>query len=198
MAKLSRLKLRKDENERQIHCLIVEDYKTGDITKHYDYKQFNKIIQDTDPMFLTKVYTATPQEKTELFKSLKNDMIVNDGNVEVNITESDIILNLFLKFTDIEIDINDRNLIDDVITNPNDLYIAIKLELDKILMSSFESFVSTYKTLQSNPQAQELLLNKINIDMQQDEEKERQRLIKELKEEMNRRLKELGVEDDEF
>ena len=125
-------------------------------------------------------------------------MIVNDGNVEVNITESDIILNLFLKFTDIEIDIHDRNLIDDIIANPNDLYIAIKLELDKILMSSFESFVSTYKTLQSNPQAQELLLSKINIDMQQDEEKERQRLIKELKEEMNRRLKELGIEDDEF
>lgn len=198
MAKLSRLKLRKDENERQIHCLIVEDYNTGNIIKYYNHEQFSQIINDTDPMFLTKVYTATPQEKTELFESLKKDMIVNDGNVEVNITESDIILNLFLKFTDIEIDINDRDLIDDVVANPNDLYIAIKLELDKILMSSFEHFVSTYKTLQSNPQAQELLLNKINMDMQQNEEKERQRLIKELKEEMNRKLKELGVEDDEF
>ena len=197
MASLKSLKMRNDEKERQIKCLIVEDYKTGDIVKYYDPKEFKNIVEQTDEMFLTKVYTPTQEEKDHLFKSLQEEIIVSDGMVEVKITEADIVMGLFKKFTDLEIDLNDKELIEEVMKNPSELFVAIKIEMDKILMSSLESYLSTYKTLKANPQAQELLEKSVELKLMTEEERLRKQKIEELKKQADEtlaKLKELGVE----
>lgn len=197
MASLKSLKMRNDEEQRQIKCLIVEDYKTGDIIKYYNPNEFKNIIEKTEEMFLTKVYSPTQEEKDQLFKSLQEDIAVNDGVVEVKITEADIVMGLFKKFTDLEIDLGDKEMIDEVMKNPSELFVAIKIEMDKILMSSLESYLSTYKTLKSNPQAQELLEKGAELELMSEEERLRKQKVDELKkqaEEAIAKLKELGVE----
>lgn len=188
MAKLESLKMRKDDGERQIKCLIVEDFKTGDVVKYYNSNDFDLIIKETDGMFLTKVYSPTQQEKEELIKSLKDDITVEDGYVSAEITEARTVIGLFKKFTDLEIDLANNDLIEEVVANPNELFIAIKLEMDKILMSTFESYISTYKTLKSNPNAQEALVKSVEIESNIAKENEKQKAdeqrIKELKEEL--------------
>lgn len=191
MAKLQSLKLRKDDGERQIKCLIVEDYKTGDIVKYYDSDDFKDIIKDTDSMFLTKVYSPTQKEKEDLFKLVEGDIEVEDGYVSAEITEPDVVIGMFKRFTDLEIDLNDKELIEDVMSSPNDLFVAIKLEVDKILMSTFESYMSTYKTLQSNPQAQEMLSKTITLN---EDAKKEDEIKKQKAEELKAQLRDLGVE----
>lgn len=191
MAKLQSLKLRKDDGERQIKCLIIEDYMTGDIIKHYDSDDFKDIIEDTDSMFLTKVYSPTQEEKEDLFKLVQDDIEVKDGYVSAEITESEVVIGMFKKFTDLEIDLNDKELIEDVMSNPNDLFVNIKLEMDKILMSTFESYMSTYKTLQSNPQTQEMLSKTVTLN---EDAKKEDEIKKKKAEELKAQLRDLGVE----
>lgn len=177
--------MRKDEGERQIKCLIVEDIATGDVAKYFNPSDFKRIIENTDKKFLTKVYSATVEDKQKLLEKIKDNIVVGEQSVDVNITEEDMIMQLFMMFTDLEIDLEDKELIHEVVKNPNDVFLAIKIEIDKILMSIFENFIATQRTLQSNPHATELFAN----DVVNEEEIKKQEEIAELQ----ARLRELGV-----
>lgn len=185
MAKLHSLKMRKDDGERQIKCLIVEDVTTGDVAKHFNHADFKKIINNTDKKFLTRVYSPTVEDKQNLLEKIKDSIVVEEQSVNVNITEEDMIMQLFVMFTDLEIDLEDKELIREVVKNPNDVFIAIKIEIDKILMAIFETFIATQRTLQSNPHATELFAS----DVVNEEEVKKQKEI----EELQARLRELGV-----
>lgn len=186
MASLKSLKLRNDENNRQIKCLLVEDYTTGDLIKYYDPRDFSKIIESTDKMFLTKVYT--PQDKDGVLDLIDKGVRDSENGVQLEVTEEDMLINMMLKFTDLEIDINDKETIKEVLENPNELFFAIKIEMEKILMSNLESFVSMYKTIQSNPQVSNILSQNVKTKEISAEEKKKLQEIEELK----ARLKELG------
>lgn len=185
MAKLHSLKMRKDEGERQIKCLIVEDVTTGDVAKYFNPTDFKKIIENTDKELLTKVYSPSVEDKQKLLEKIKDNITVGEQSVDVDITEEDMIAQLFLMFTDLEIDLKDKELIHEVVKNPNDVFIAIKIEIDKILMSVFENFIATQRTLQSNPHATELFVK----DIVDEDELKKQAEI----EELQARLRELGV-----
>lgn len=186
MAKLQSLKLRKDEGERQIKCLIVESI-TGDVIKYFNPDEFGSIIETTDKDHLTKVYSATLEDKEKMLETLKDSVTVEEGAISVNVTEADMVMGLFSMFTDLEIDLNDKELINEVMANPNDMFVAIKIEIDKILMSVFETFIATQKILQSNPNATQLIAKDVVEDVEAKAQKEAE--IKELQ----ARLKELGV-----
>lgn len=185
MAKLQALKMRKDEGERQIKCLIVEDVTTGDVAKYFNPTDFKKIIENTDKELLTKVYSPSVEDKQKLLEKIKDNITVGEQSVDVNITEEDMIAQLFSMFTDLEIDLKDKELIHEVVKNPNDVFIAIKIEIDKILMSVFENFIATQRTLQSNPHATELFVK----DIVDEDELKKQAEI----EELQARLRELGI-----
>ena len=98
-------------------------------------------------------------------------------------------MQLFVMFTDLEIDLEDKELINEVVANPNDVFVAIKIEIDKILMSIFETFIATQRTLQSNPHATEMIAKDIADDMEAKAKAEKEAEIAKLK----ARLQELGV-----
>lgn len=185
MAKLHSLKMRQDEGQRQIKCLIVEDIVTGDVAKHFNPEDFKNIIKNTNKEHLTKVYSPTVEDKQKMLEKIKDNITVGEQELNVNITEEDMIMQLFAMFTDLEIDLEDKELIREVVANPNDVFLAIKIEIDKILMSIFENFIATQRTLQSNPHATELFANEI---VSEDEAKKQAEI-----EELQARLRELGV-----
>ena len=98
-----------------------------------------------------------------------------------------MIVKLFTMFTDLEIDLEDKESIEEVIANPNEMYLAIKIEIDKILMSTFESFIATHQVLLSNPQTTEMISKNV---INNEEDKLKKARIQELK----AQLAELGVE----
>lgn len=185
MAKLHSLKMRKDEGERQIKCLIVEDVLTGDVVKYFNPSEFSTVLQMTEKDNLTKVYSPTVEDKQRMLETIKDNIVVDNESVSVDITEEDMIMQLFAMFTDLEIDLTDKELINEVVANPNDVFIAIKIEIDKILMSIFETFIATQRTLQSNPHATEMIIK----DMSNEKDVEKEAEIAKLQ----ARLKELGV-----
>lgn len=187
MAKLQSLKMRKDEGERQIKCLIVEDVLTGDVVKYFNPSEFSTIMQATKKDNLTKVYSPTVEDKQKMLETIKDNIVVDNESISVDITEEDMIMQLFTMFTDLEIDLTDKELIHDVVANPNDVFIAIKIEIDKILMSIFETFIATQRTLQSNPHATEMIVKDVASDNEAEAKKQAE--IAELK----ARLKVLGV-----
>lgn len=187
MAKLKSLKMRKDDGERQIKCLIVEDVATGDVIKCFNPSEFPTIIANTDKNYLTKVYSATVEDKQKMLETIKDNIVVEEDSVNVNLTEEDLIMQLFVMFTDLEIDLKDKKLIKEVVANPNDVFVAVKIEIDKILMSVVETFIATQRTLQSNPHATEMIVK--DIVSEDDEKAKKEAEIAELQ----ARLKELGV-----
>lgn len=187
MAKLQSLKMRKDEGERQIKCLVVEDMTTGDVTKYFNPSEFKNIMEVTNKEHLTKVYSASVEDKQNLLETIKDNIVVANDSVSVNITEEDMIMQLFAMFTDLEIDLKDKDLIKEVVANPNDVFIAIKIEIDKILMSVFESFIATQRTLQSNPHATEMMTK--DVVAKDEEQAKKEAKIAELQ----AQLAELGV-----
>ena len=189
MEKLESLKMRKDDAGRQIKCLIVEDASTGDVVKYFNSSDFDAVITTTGKDYLTKVYSATLEEKQKMLETLKDNIVVEDGAIRVNLTEADMIMQLFVMFTDLEIDLEDKELINEVVANPNDVFVAIKIEIDKILMSIFETFIATQRTLQSNPHATEMIAKDIADDMEAKAKAEKEAEIAKLK----ARLQELGV-----
>lgn len=177
--------MRKDEGERQIKCLIVEDVLTGDVVKYFNPSEFSTVLQMTEKDNLTKVYSPTVEDKQKMLETIKDNIVVDNESVSVDITEEDMIMQLFAMFTDLEIDLTDKELINEVVANPNDVFIAIKIEIDKILMSIFETFIATQRTLQSNPHATEMIIK----DMSNEKDVEKEAEIAKLQ----ARLKELGV-----
>lgn len=192
MAKLSLLKSKRDENERVIKCLVVEDYKNGHVYKKYNYHEFDEIINKTDKMFLTKIYAPAPQEREDVFKLIQKNTV--DGKVEIS--DSDMLTVMFSKFTDLEIDLDD-NGIEDVLANPSEFLMQIKSEMDKLLISCIESYVEMHDTLASSPRTTEMLnehIEKKQEVVNEDElKREQEKLAKEEKrKELERQLAELG------
>ncbi len=180
--------MRNDYNGKAIKCLIVEDFNTGELVKQYDPTMFEKVIKETDPMFLTKVFVPTNDEKTNIYDLLSRSIVERENQDVVEVSERDMLIEMFLRFTDLDFDVNDEELIKDVLANPNELFVAIKSEMDKILMGILENYVTTVKTLQSNPQTATLLSQQINekAELVQSELKKKelrkQELLKELEE----------------
>ena len=119
---------------------------------------------------------------------VEDSISVVDGKAKSEISDVDIVFNLFSKLTDLEIDFENTELMNEIIKNPNELFVAIKLEMDKVLMKVFETYISTYKTLKSNPQSTDLLSKQINQKIALEEKQKNKEKIEELK----RQLKELG------
>ena len=188
MAKLESLKMRKDDGERQIKCLIIEN-ESGDVVKHFNPSEFQLLINTVDKDRLVKVYSPTVKEKETMLEKIKDGIIVEDGAVNVNITEADLIMQLFTMFTDLEIDLRNKELINSVVANPNELFIAIKIEVDKILMSVFESFIATQQTLQANPHTTEMIAKDVVENMEAKAQAEKEAKSAELK----AQLADLGV-----
>lgn len=190
MKKLGQMSKRIDEIKtgKTIRCLVVEDYKTGNIKKIRDHKMFKDVIENTDEMFLTKVYQPTEQEKIELIKYIQGNAIESNGQKHFKAKDEEVYMWL-LRFTDIEPSENEEENIE-AINNPNELLIQVTQELSSIMMQVISQYQDVRRAYDSLP---EEFVEALNEAYEQEEEKKAEEEI-EMENEMKQlqeRLKEL-------
>ena len=148
--KLADLMLKNDDNGRQIRCLVVEDYVTGGISKVRDRSQFESLIQTTDEMFLTKIYEPDMAERDRFMKLIQSSV---NADLQAQLSEADVLFEL-LRLTDLDLDPADleadKALMDEILKRPNALFLAIKAELEVVLIevvASFHDVANAYRAM---------------------------------------------------
>ena len=148
--KLADLMLKNDDNGRQIRCLVVEDYVTGGISKVRDRSQFESLIQTTDEMLLTKVYEPDMADRDRLMKLIQSS---TDADLQAQLSEADVLFEL-LRLTDLELDPTElesnKALMNEILKRPNALFLAIKAELEVVLIevvASFHDVANAYRAM---------------------------------------------------
>lgn len=184
MKKLGQMSKRIDDVKtgKTIRCLFIEDYKTTQIKKVRDPKLFKEIIENTDEMFLTKVYQPTSEDKVELIKYIQKHSIDENGKKRFKQTNEEVYMWL-LRFTDIE---PSENYEDNVyaIQNPNELLIQISQELNTIMMEVTANYQEIKRTYDNLPDfvIESLIENEKKLDNKSEEQLQAEKELEELRE----------------
>ena len=190
--------LRNDVDGKQLRCLIVEDYKTGSVSKIRDRHQFEEVLATTDEMFLTKIYEPTTKEREDLLKILQ--VHHRDGEETVDVPE-EVVLFTMLKFTDLELDSTDfednQALLSEVLLNPNPLFMSIKNELDLMFIESLAMFVEVQDAYRHMPEEWLDLSNKLQevkseIKSQERKIKSKSKKVDQLKKALDDEIESMG------
>lgn len=186
--KLQDLMLKNDDNGKQLRCLIVEDYKTGSVRKIRDRDKFESILKEVDEMFITKIYEPTAEQRNELLNTLQAH---KDEAGEVVEVPENVVLFTMLQFTDLELDSSvfeeNEELLEQVLSNPNPLFMAIKNELDLMFIESIAMLIDITDSYRQLPDEWLDLSNqlgevKTKIKQQEKKKKKYKKEIKSLKE----------------
>lgn len=184
MKKLGQMSKRIDDVKtgKTIRCLFIEDYKTTQIKKVRDPKLFKEIIENTDEMFLTKVYQPTSEDKVELIKYIQKHSIDENGKKRFKQTNEEVYMWL-LRFTDIE---PSENYEDNVyaIQNPNELLIQISQELNTIMMEVTANYQEIKRTYDNLPDfvIESLIESEKELDDKSEEQLQAEKELEELRE----------------
>ena len=144
--KLSNLK------RKNLRCLIVEDFETGEVYKFIKEDEINKAIGKYTESEITKVYNPTP-EQIKMINALM-DRDIENGKATSNLNSVDMLLNVIPMLTDIEIDLDieeDKDVISEIIANPNELLNEVLLEINKILVGINLDWINGLKLLNKLP-----------------------------------------------
>lgn len=177
------------ESGRTIRCLIVEDYKTTNIKKIRDPKLFKQIIEETDEMFLTKVFQPTEKDKVDLIKYIQDNSIEENGSRRFVAKDEEVYMWL-LRFTDIEpSDDEEENI--NAINNPSELLVQVSQELNAIMIQVISNYQDIKRTYDSLPDE---MVESLNETQKQEELKmeEKGKAEKELLE-LREKMKELEM-----
>lgn len=177
--KLHDLMLKNDDNGRQIRCLVVEDYRTGSISKIRDRERFESILKETDEMFLTKIYEPTAEQRSAFLDLTQGSLKQNNKKQVVSeVDELDVLLCL-LELTDLDYSTEEteenKALLTEIAKRPNALFLTIKNELEIIfleIMSNFYDMASAYYSMPD-----EMLHLSTDIIMEQERVTEQNKLI---------------------
>lgn len=145
--KLNDLLLKKDTNGRQIRCVVVEDEVTGITTRVRGQENIELALETASEEFVTKVYEPTFNERMELLELIKNSITLDEaGEPSIEISEEKVFLTM-LEHTDIKVDKRknktNEKIMQQLLANPSAVFIAIKQELESILLE----IVSLYYTM---------------------------------------------------
>lgn len=171
--------LKNDDNGRQIRCLVVEDYRTGSISKIRDRERFESILKETDEMFLTKIYEPTAEQRSAFLDLTQGSLKQNNKKQVVSeVDELDVLLCL-LELTDLDYSTEEteenKALLTEIAKRPNALFLTIKNELEIIfleIMSNFYDMASAYYSMPD-----EMLHLSTDIIMEQERVTEQNKLI---------------------
>lgn len=175
------------ESGRTIRCLVVEDYKTTNIKKIRDPKLFKQTIEETDEMFLTKVYQPTEKDKVDLINYIQNNSVEENESKRFVAKDEEVYMWL-LRFTDIEpSDDEEENI--NAINNPSELLIQVSQELNAIMMQIISNYQDIKRTYDSLPAD---MIEVLNENQKQEESKteEKEQAEKELLE-LREKMKQL-------
>lgn len=186
--------LKNDDNGKQLRCLLVEDYQTGAIKKVREREAFESTLKETDEMFITKVYEPTQAQREELLTLIQENVGIEQEESVVTLSEVKTLF-LMLKFTDIELDSEElednHELLEAVISNPNPLFVAIRNELELIIIETVAMLYDAAKVYRTMPDdllnaSNELMVAKANLDKKKKDLKKKQKKVTNLQTEIKK------------
>lgn len=191
MAKhLSALKLRNDHNGRQVRCLIQEEQ--GHLIKIKELSAIQEIVNDSSFDGIV-VYEPTQSERQQLFETLRKNTVLENGELIASLEETDLFL-LLMNYTTVELPTDlaeKRQLMEEVLAEPNPLFLLLKNELDILvieLMAAFHELSKSYEQLPEELLEASNQIVELQAGLKEKEQEKRAKLaqIEQLKAEIER------------
>lgn len=142
----------KDYKRKEIRCLVIEDFETGDILKINKKDEIEKSLLNYSENEITKIYNPSQKQLEEINSIIERN---TDGEkVYSKIDGIDMLIKIIPMLTDIEIDLNkeeDIELINEIISDPNDVFNEVVTEINKIIMYVNLKWIDNLKLLNKLP-----------------------------------------------
>lgn len=142
----------KDYKRKEIRCLVIEDFETGDILKINKKDEIEKSLLNYSENEITKIYNPSQKQLEEINSIIERN---TDGEkVYSKIDGIDMLIKIIPMLTDIEIDLNkeeDIELINEIISDPNDVFNEVVMEINKIIMNVNLKWIDNLKLLNKLP-----------------------------------------------
>lgn len=137
---------------RELRCVIIEDFETGDVKKAIKQEDIEKALEQYTENEITKVYNPTTEQLKTINELLERK--VEEDKIYSKIDGIDMLIRIIPMLTDIEVDLTkdeDVELINEIISDPNDVFNEVVLELNKIIMNINLNWVEGLKMLNKLP-----------------------------------------------
>lgn len=142
----------KDYKRKEIRCLVIEDFETGDILKINKKDEIEKGLLKYSENEITKIYNPSQKQLEEINSIIERN---TDGEkVYSKIDGIDMLIKIIPMLTDIEIDLDkeeDVELINEIISDPNDVFNEVVMEINKIIMNVNLKWIDNLKLLNKLP-----------------------------------------------
>lgn len=142
----------KDYKRKEIRCLVIEDFETGDVLKINKKDEIEKGLLNYSENEITKIYNPSQKQLEEINSIIERN---TDGEkVYSKIDGIDMLIKIIPMLTDIEIDLDkeeDIELINEIISDPNDVFNEVVMEINKIIMNVNLKWIDNLKLLNKLP-----------------------------------------------
>lgn len=142
----------KDYKRKEIRCLVIEDFETGDIIKLIKKDDIEEALLTYSENEITKIYNPSQKQLEEINSIIERN---SDGEkVYSKINGIDMLIKIIPMLTDIEIDLDkeeDIELINEIISDPNDVFNEVVMEINKIIMNVNLKWIDNLKLLNKLP-----------------------------------------------
>ena len=142
----------KDYKRKEIRCLIIEDFETGNVFKAVKEEEIKNCLLKYSENEITKVYNPTQSQIEEINSIIERKD--EDGKVYSKIEGVDMLIRVIPMLTNIEVDLDreeDIELINEIISDPNDVFNEVVMELNKIIMNINLKWIDNLKLLNKLP-----------------------------------------------
>lgn len=147
---------------KQVRCLIIEE-------KGVFKSEYNNIDELLDKNIdCIKIYNPNKDQKQEIIKYF-GDNINLDEKLKVEVNDKDFMFKLLKELSDIDFEgLNletDKDKIYDILDNPDEVLIKIKIEIEKMLFQLFINWLETINLMKELPnKMQDIIINQAKID----------------------------------
>lgn len=142
----------REYKRKETRCLIVEDFETGDIKKLIKKEDIESALLKYTDNEITKVYNPTNEQLKEINELMERK--VEGDKVYSKIDGIDMLIRVIPMLTDIEIDLDkqeDVDLINEIISDPNEVFNEVVLELNKIILNINLNWIEGLKIMNKLP-----------------------------------------------
>ena len=142
----------KNYKRKEIRCLIIEDFETGNVFKVIKEEEIENCLLKYSENEITKVYNPTQEQIGEINSIMERK--AEDGKVYSKIEGVDMLIRVIPMLTNIEINLDreeDVELINEIISDPNDVFNEVVMELNKIIMNINLKWIDNLKLLNKLP-----------------------------------------------
>jgi hypothetical protein len=142
----------RDYKRKNIKCLIIEDFEMEKVFKVTKDKEIEECLLKYTENEVTKIFNPTI-EQTKIINDIIERSVEGD-KVYSKIDGVDMLVRVIPMLTDIKVDLDndeDIELINEIISDPNDVFNTVVNELNKIIMDINLKWIDNLKLLNELP-----------------------------------------------